>query len=578
MMASEIGSGSTAESPHEPTLLAHEPTLFERTPVAHPLAAHEFVLLLTWTLLADLLIFRTQGFSGPAVFLATVPLLFVLRTIFSRRTQPRNKFTGAIIITLIVLLTLRLLWLGSALNIFSGIILIFALSMWAVGAAPLVLEGMAFAARVLMDGLFCVAGYELGEEKPANQLSANQLSANQSPSDPVQSSQSSDIVMATAIPEESRGSASSWMFPLLAVAIFGSIFVFANPDLLGSVSTWFSSLTNRVWGWIEKLSIWEIPFCLLALIIGAGLLRPLMPMFRFGPQDTSITITEQVDAPRFAGYRNTLLTLIALFGVYLVFEFSTLWGRDFPDGFYYAGYAHQGAAWLTFALLLATGLLSLVFGGSVLQDARLSSIRRLAWIWSAQNFLLAAAVYNRLMIYVGFNGMTRLRTVGFFGITLVVVGFALVLIKIAKNRTFWWLVRAQLLAFVVTVIVYGLFPVDWIAHRYNVAKVTKGYLHPSVMVAVKPTNNEGYLPLLSLTETDDPIIRRGVLAMLADKQLEIERMSKREPWHWTMGQASTNVLYTRLTNDQEKWIEFTQSRRARREAIADFKDYAMQWY
>ena len=48
----------------------------------------------------------------------------------------------------------------------------------------------------------------------------------------------------------------------------------------------------------------------------------------------------------YPAFRNTLLTVIALFAAYLVFEFKTLWFRVFPEGFYYSGYAHQGAAWL----------------------------------------------------------------------------------------------------------------------------------------------------------------------------------------------------------------------------------------
>jgi hypothetical protein len=280
----------------------------------------------------------------------------------------------------------------------------------------------------------------------------------------------------------------------------------------------------------------------------------------------------------YAPFRNTLLTLIVLFGIYLVFEFSTLWGREFPDGFYYAGYAHQGAAWLTFALALATGLLSLIFSGTVLQDARLAGLRKLTWIWSAQNLLLAAAVYNRLMIYVGFNGMTRMRTVGFFGITLVVVGFALVLWKIRQHYGFWWLIRAQLIALVLTVIGYGLFPVDWVAHRYNTARVSAGYLHPSVMIAVKPTDDEGMLPLIELVDVDDKTIREGVQAMLAQRQREIESESTSEPWHWTKYQGSTAALYRRMDANASKWDRFWKSPRARNESIEKFRDYAMQWY
>ena len=149
-------------------------------------------------------------------------------------------------------------------------------------------------------------------------------------------------------------------------------------------------------------------------------------------------------SPLYAACRNTLVTVIVLFAIYLVFEFKTLWWRVFPPGFHYSGYAHEGAAWLTVALALATLILSLAFRGSILLDPRLRALRRWAWIWSLENVLLAIAVYHRLYIYIGFNGMTRMRIVGIFGISAVLVGFLLVLWKIAHHRGFLWLLRRHL--------------------------------------------------------------------------------------------------------------------------------------
>lgn len=54
---------------------------------------------------------------------------------------------------------------------------------------------------------------------------------------------------------------------------------------------------------------------------------------------------------------------------------------------------------------------------------------------------LALIVYNRLSIYVNFNGMTRMQTVGLLGMTSVLVGFLLVVRKISKGHDFRWLVR-----------------------------------------------------------------------------------------------------------------------------------------
>lgn len=513
----------------------------------------ELIALGLWTFLADLLIFRTFGYSGPAAFFALVPLFFLAREFAGRRA-----WIALLIVGLLWLCAARLAWAGSGLTVASAVVLVFALAMVMSGCLPMVLEGFAYALRVLIDGLIWIFGHRLPD-----------------PTGQHESQNKSGVVSQPA----TSSVTASWMLPILAAGVFGGIFVLANPDLLDLVSKRFTHMADRLWVWIEGLSVWEVPFCLVAFVLGAGLLRPLLPMKRIGPEDTrhDIDSTELRPAGLFAAYRNTLITLIVLFAGYLVFEFQTLWRRDFPPGFYYAGYAHQGAAWLTFALALATGLLSLVFSGAMLRDERLFWVRRLAWIWSAQNFLLAAAVYNRLMIYVGYNGMTRLRTVAFFGITVVVIGFALVLYKIAANRGFWWLIRAQLVALALTVIAYSLFPVDYVAHQYNAAQVARGYLHPSVMIAVKPIENEGVFPVLRLTAVDDPIIREGVLAMLAKRQVQIESIPESE-WHWTKFQGSTDLLYRRLAPHQSQWSKYRDNAHARETAIKRFQDYAMQWY
>ncbi len=339
----------------------------------------------------------------------------------------------------------------------------------------------------------------------------------------------------------------------------------------GIVSEWS-------WQWIRRLDAFEIPFCVLAFVVGAGLFFPKSGIRLIGGHDRDAAPGTPTPAYLYLAFRNTLLCLIALFGVYLVFEFQTLFRREFPEGFYYAGYAHEGAAWLTVALALATGTLSVIFHGATLSDPRIGRLKTLAGVWSATNLLLAVAVYNRLTIYVQFNGLTYLRIVGYFGITAVVVGFVLVIAKITLAKGFWWLMRAQMTALLLSLVTLSLFPADWVAHRYNVAAVTGGYLPPSVMIAVKDMDDSGYLTLLPLADCPDQTIREGVRAMLAEKQIEIEQRDASRAWHWTRYQAATDQLYSRLADQESKWHHYLRDSRRRNQAISAFEDYAMRWY
>lgn len=289
-------------------------------------------------------------------------------------------------------------------------------------------------------------------------------------------------------------------------------------------------------------------------------------------------------APLYSAYRNTLLTVIGLFAAYLVFEFQSLWFREFPKGFHYSGYAHEGAAWLTFALGLATMMLSLIFRGEVLLDDRLPKLKRLAWVWSALNLLLAVAVYHRLCIYVGFNGMTRMRMVAFFGMTTVVVGFVLAMWKIARQRDFVWLFRADLLALAAAIYLYALTPVDLVVMRYNVARILTGDSAPSVQISVHPIDVEGLRELHPLMECSDELVREGVKALLARHESEMAADDQRtanlySTWEeLTAVQFANEALLHELNNDRDRFESYGGDATKRQEAWNRFQKYAYQWY
>ena len=524
-----------------------------------PVLVREIIAAGLWTVLADWLIFRAEGLAGPALFFSLTPFLFIL-------SRPCRTISIVRIVTpvLLWLVAARMVWQGSALNVLCAIGFVGAVAMSMAGAIPYVVELLLFLMRVAVDGCRRSSRFRIGAIGSGN---SELPSTEQVPS----ASKPTKIHLSNGL---------ALLLPVVAVIIFGGIFVLANPNLLEWVREEARFAFDIVITWFDGMSIWEIPFCIAALVIGAGMMRPYLPLPLIGPADTAIATESTRTAPLYSAFRNTLFTLVLLFAVYLVFEFLTLWKRDFPPGFYYAGYAHQGAAWLTFSLALATGVLSIIFSGELLHDSRLPKLKRLAWIWSGQNLLLALAVFNRLMIYVGYNGMTVLRTVGFFGTTAVVVGFVVVLVKIASARNFWWLIRAQLIALCLVIAAYGVFPTDYVCHRYNVATVIRGRLHPAVMIAVKPMSDEGFLALCDFSEHSDSVIQEGILAMLARRHAQLQseqsiRGATKD--HWTSWQGSRELLRAKLDDNSYRWSHYKDAAK-RNEAIEQFKSYAMQWY
>ena len=505
-----------------------------------PVSWRELLSIVGLIGLADLTVYRGHGFAGGAAFFALAPLLLLCGA-------PRPQWRWPVGLTggMLAVLAAHLVWCGSGGLVALGLLLIAAFAMSAAGMPPFVLEVFVYAFQSTPAGLVGLVHYF---------RSANRFS-----------------------PE---GPTKRWLtfsLPVAAVTVFSALFILANPDITRFVSKSFRRAWTLIW---EPIGVGEFLLWLLVAIVSGGLLRPMWgnAAHEHAPLHVAGDPERQAEAELFAPFRNMLLAVIVLFAAYLVFEFQTLWFRVFPPGFYYAGYAHQGAAWLTVALALATLLLSLIFRGTVLHDPRLSRLRRLAWIWSAENMILAAAVYNRLYIYIGFNGMTRMRTLAIFGISAVVVGFGLVIWKITHRRDFVWLIRRQLCTLAIAVYLLAVTPVDYLVHSYNVRRILAGDLAPSVQISVHPIDSGGALVLSPLMLSSDRLIAEGVRAMLAERALDLEaREARRETLGWTTYQMADRLLLSKLRAQHSEW-ELYREPNQRNAAFQRFRDYAYQWY
>lgn len=501
----------------------------------------EILAVVASVMLCDLTIYRGQGYMGLAGLCLGLPLLLL----FGSPIRRCNVSLG-VMCWLLTGVIARLAWCGSPGAVVVGVACLIGYAMSLAGLPPYVTRALLFASQLIAAG-----------HRGLN-LYASRLA-----------------VKSSWIP--GRGRFLSVGFPLVALVVFGTLFILANPDLVKSIGVQFEQLVNMLTGWFENFSILEIPFCVAAGWLVIGLLRP----DRREPEEW--VVMEEADppgpAPLFEAFRNTLVMVVGLFAVYLVFEFRTLWFREFPKGFHYSGYAHQGAAWLTVALALATVLLSMIFQGRILRDERLGRLRVLAWIWSVENFVLALAVFHRLSIYVGFNGMTRMRTIGWLGITSVGIGFLFVVIKISSQKDFRWLLRRQLWTVSFAAYLYFILPVDrWIT-QYNVQRVLVGDLAPVVQISEHPLSAEGYLELAPLLKCQDITIRNGITAMLA---LRLGEAEKYEVWRrdagWTGGQIAEAQLLKQWMAIPDILASQGMIESSRDSDMSAFRKYAYQWY
>lgn len=504
------------------------------------------LIIIAMVALSDLTLYQARGFFGPAVFFPLAAILLIIGT-----PRAELSLSRTLMGLLLIALACRLAWSGGVVQMITALWAFNGFSMAIHGVTPWLLESIVFLASTVPGGYECLRAVQIGWR--------------QSVLEPVDRSEPAPIV--------------NFLMPLISVLIFGTIFVFANPNLIASFSSILSNIVIRLQMWVSRFSPREIIFWCAIAWLTAGLLRPVGKQILDGldtaPDDSS---NAGECSGMYTPFRNTLLSLSMLFSGYLIFEFRTLWFRQFPEGFHYSGYAHQGAAWLTAALALATVVLSMMFRGRMLQHPSIASLRRLAWIWSGLNFLLAASAYNRILIYVDFNGMTRMRVIGFLGISCVVVGFLLVLRKIARAYNFHWLIRHQLMVPVFALCLYAIAPVDTLVHRYNVKQILTGHPQPSVQISEHPIDDYALPVLTPLLSCDDPVIKDGVRSILLVRLREMQATRIRNPHQsWTEKQWGADRAYTLLTN-LSTTLESTTSPFDDQSARARFRNYALKWW
>lgn len=507
------------------------------------LNVRELLAILGIVILADVSIYWGQGYTGIAAFLAGAMAAFCLA-----------KFppTGAILVNIllcvmIVAMSARLVWYGSQLRAFMGFLWLFAFATASHGVAPYVISVISLLSQSLFAGITALFGTLLQQRhllRSRPNLSGVPVSVNV-------------------------------LLPLGVCLIFSAVFVLANPDAV--------TFLGQQWEIVRQWSEWfiqtvlrptELMFWIAVAWLTAGLLKPILPFPWFHMRAEAVS---PVQAPLFTACRNTLVMVNVLFVGYLCIEFITLGTREIPDGFYYAGYAHAGAFWLTVALAMATVVLSLIFSGSMLRDPRLAQLRTLAGLWSLQNLLLALSVYNRLFIYINFNGMTQMRIVGLFGVSLVVVGFLLVVWKISVGRTFAWLVQNQMWAMAIAIWIYSIVPVDAISAGYNVRSLLRGRVAACMQIGVQELDLEGILAILPLLEHPSEEIREGAAARIAEAAIGVRADQDKAGHSWTAHQAIRDYAEQQFQSHAGKWQQYEDAG-ARRARLERFREFAYRYY
>lgn len=261
--------------------------------------------------------------------------------------------------------------------------------------------------------------------------------------------------------------ASAVAIPVIGAIIFMLLYATANP-LFSNAFNWIS------WNWIS------FTFLLGLLFAGICFYHPLHQMNRWQAQQGNAILRKRKSLsdthPLALKFElRTAVTLLILLNI-LLFMFNgadlqyVLNGITQDPDFSHAAFVHQGVYTLIISIVLAISILLYYFRGNMNFYGKHLILKRLAYLWIAQNLLLAASIIYKNLTYIQEFSLTYKRIGVFIYIILVIAGLLTTYLKVRDKKTTWYLLNINSWVALILLLIGSFIPWDsWITN-YNLSK------------------------------------------------------------------------------------------------------------
>lgn len=160
------------------------------------------------------------------------------------------------------------------------------------------------------------------------------------------------------------------------------------------------------------------------------------------------------------------LLLLALNSI----DFTTLWIGNVSsfDDTYLSTQLHEGANSLIFSIMMAMLVILYFFSGNLNFFSKNKTLKILAYAWIIQNTFLVFSVLIRDYHYISLSGLTYKRIGVLVFLTLCLIGLFTVYIKVAQQKTLFFLVKVNGQIWYILLLVFGIVNWDVFIVNYNI--------------------------------------------------------------------------------------------------------------
>lgn len=279
------------------------------------------------------------------------------------------------------------------------------------------------------------------------------------------------------------------IIPLVIVFFFVIIYKLANPIFEGMVKSIFDVINNFADRIFEHV---DIPLTM-TFVFGFVLAN----YFFIGNANKAIVELDKNSSDKLvrkhknhfskfrimglkSEYTSALLLFAMLNILILVINVIDIWWVWFNfewEGEYLKQFVHEGTYLLILSIIISLAISIYYFRGNINFLKNNSLLRKLAYIWLAQNAILTISVGVRNFWYINYFSLAYLRIGVIFFLFLTLFSIYTVFVKIKDRKSTYYLFRKNSVAAYVLLVIMAFFNWDTIIAKYNFSHAETAFIH-----------------------------------------------------------------------------------------------------
>ncbi|MBI3520567.1 MAG: DUF4173 domain-containing protein [Bacteroidetes bacterium] len=257
---------------------------------------------------------------------------------------------------------------------------------------------------------------------------------------------------------------------------------------------------NTKWINLDFISISWIFFTISGFILTYAFLyhRTIQPMESWEnklPLSNTSFIEETSTIKQYETERYAGLLLFALLNLMLVIlnagDIQTLYfNGGLPKGVTHSDFVHNGVGVIIFSIVIATSLIMFLYRKEYSSVKHNKLLTGFVYLWIFQNIVMLSSTAFRNQIYIHDFNFTYKRIGVYVWLMLAVFGLCIILWKIYKKRSNWYLIRTNVAVWFTVLVLSSLVNWDKLITTYNIQN--------------KPLDQVDFYYLFSLSDANIP--------------------------------------------------------------------------